>query len=131
VSAPLVTTAPPLILSAAQPILQALLDAGLRVAEDVKDINPPCVYYAPPTMRFRFQRNDYECDQTLILCSGNTVKRVQYQELSDLLTTVQDVLGARVVTARPADIWTADQTAVLGAYEVTWTDTIRNRKGAP
>jgi hypothetical protein len=24
-------------------------------------------------------------------------------------------------------MWTADQTAVLGAYELTWTDTIRNR----
>jgi hypothetical protein len=125
VSAPASTL--PFILSAAQPIIQALLDAGLRVTEDPKDINPPCVYYAPPTLHFRFRKSDYEVEQTLLLCSGNTNKRTQYQELSDLLTRCQDALGQRVVTARPADMWTADQTSVLGAYELTWTDTIRNR----
>lgn len=128
-SAPLATTALPLLISAAQPIIQALLDAGLRVFDDPKDINPPCVYYAPPALRFSFRAGDYECDQTLLLCSGHTVKRIQYQELSELMTTVQAALGGRVVSARPADVWTADQTAVLAAYEMTWTDTIRQRKG--
>ena len=128
-SAPLVTTAPPILISAAQPIIQALLGAGLRVFDDPKDMNPPCVYYAPPTLRFSFRAGDYECDQTLLLCSGHTVKRIQYQELSDLMATVQEALGGRVVTARPADVWTADQSAVLAAYELTWTDLIRQRKG--
>jgi hypothetical protein len=127
VSVPLATTAQPILISAAQPIIQALLDAGLRVFDDPKDINPPCVYYAPPTLRFRFKANDYECDQTLLLCSGHTVKRIQYQELSDLLTTAQAALVGRLVTARPADMWTADQSAVLAAYEMTWTDLIRQR----
>jgi len=126
VSAPPATTSLPLILSAAQPILQALSAAGLRVYEDARDINPPCIYYAPPTLHFRFDRG-YDCDQTLLLCSGNTVKRIQYQELSELLEQAQVALGARLVTARPADMWTADQSTVLAAYELTWTDTIRNR----
>ena len=123
-------TTTPLILSAAQPILQALLAAGLRVYEDPKDLNPPCIYYAPPTLHFRFNRGDYECDQTLLLCSSNTAKRQQYQELSELLERAQEALGARMVTARRADIWTADQSSVLAAYELTWTDTIRNRKAS-
>ena len=127
VSAPPATTSLPLILSAAQPILEALRAAGLRVYEDNRDINPPCIYYAPPTLHFRFNRGDYEADQTLLLCSNNTVKRIQYQELSELLEAAQEALGARMVTARPADVWTADQTAVVAAYELTWTDTIRNR----
>jgi len=122
-----VATALPILISAAQPIIQALLGAGLRVFDDPKDINPPCIYYAPPTLRFRFKGNDYECDQTLVLCSGHTIKRIQYQELSDLLTRAQAALVGRMVTARPADMWTADQTAVLAAYELTWTDLIRQR----
>jgi len=117
----------PLILSAAQPIIDALRAAGLRVYEDPKDLNPPCLYYAPPTLHFRFNRGDYQVDQTLLLCSSNTVKRIQYQELSDLMEAAQLALGARMVTARPADIWTADQSSVLAAYELTWSDTIRNR----
>ena len=47
-------TALPVIVSALAPILQALAAAGLRVVEDPKDINPPCAYLAPPTLRFRF-----------------------------------------------------------------------------
>jgi hypothetical protein len=119
-------SAPPVILSALAPIIAALEAAGLRVVEDVKDINPPCVYVAPPTLRFRFRQGDYECDQTLVLCSSNTVKRAQYEELSDLMARSQSALGHHAVTARPADMWTADQTAVLAAYEMTFTDTIRN-----
>lgn len=129
-SAPQATTALPILISAAQPIIQALLDAGLRVFDDPKDLNPPCVYYAPPTLRFSFRVGSYECDQTLLLCSGHTVKRVQYQELSELMAAVQQALGGAVVTARPADVWSADQSAVLAAYEMTWTDTIRQPKGA-
>lgn len=117
----------PLILEAMGPIMTALQSAGLRVYEDPKDVNPPCVYMAPPTLRFRFNRADYEVDQTLVLCSSNTSKRAQYQELSDLLMKVQDALGFQAVTVRPADIWTADQSAVLAAYELTWTDTFRHR----
>jgi hypothetical protein len=117
----------PVILSALAPIHQALVAAGLRVVEDPADINPPCVYLAPPTLRFRFGQGSYEVDQTLLLCSSNTVKRAQYEELSDLMARSQSALGHRMVTARPADIWTADQTAVLAAYEMTWTDTIRMR----
>jgi hypothetical protein len=124
-------TAPPMtspvILEALQPIYTALVAAGLRVFLDPKEVNPPCVYLAPPTMRFRFRQGDYECDQTLLLCSGNTVQRAQYEELSDLLARSQSALGYRMVTARPADMWTADQTAVLAAYEMTWTDTIKHR----
>jgi hypothetical protein len=124
-SAPATTT--PVILSALAPILQALEAVGIRVYSDPKDINPPCAYLAPPTLRFSFGKGGYEADQTLLLCSSNTVKRAQYEELSDLMARSQSALGYRMVTARPADIWTADQTAVLAAYELTWTDTVRMR----
>lgn len=124
-SAPATTV--PVIISALAPILQALGAAGIRAYEDPKDINPPCAYLAPPTLRFRFGQGGYEADQTLLLCSSNTVKRAQYEELSDLMARSQSALGHRMVTARPADMWTADQTAVLAAYELTWTDTLRMR----
>lgn len=117
----------PLILEAVAPVLTALQAAGLRVVEDPKDVNPPCIYLAPPTMRFRFNRADYEVDFTLLLCSSNTVKRAQYEELSDMMMRAQDALGFPMVTARPADIWTADQTAILAAYEMTWTSAMKHR----
>ena len=117
----------PLILEALGPIITALQDAGVRVYEDPKDVNPPCVYLAPPTLRFRFNRLDYEMDVALVICSSNTVKRAQYQELSDLLMTVQAALGVPGVTARPVDMWTADQSTLLGAYELTWTSTYKHR----
>ena len=117
----------PLILEAIGPVLTALQGAGLRVFEDPKDVNPPCIYLAPPTLRFRFNRADYEIDFTLLLCSSNTTKSIQYQELSDLLMRAQAALGFPMVTARPADIWTADNTAVLAAYEMTWTDAVKHR----
>lgn len=123
-------TAPPytpVILSALAPIMAALQAAGLRVYDDAAAINPPCLYLAPPTMRFRFGARGYEADMVLLACSSNTVKRAQYEELSDLIERTQQALGARIVQARPADIWTADQSAVLAAYELSWTDTIRNR----
>lgn len=97
-----------------------------RVFLDVKDLNPPCVFLHPPTINYRtLGEGRFSVDHTLLLIASNTVRREAYGQLSDLLGQFHAALPGRGVTARPADIWNADGTAVLAGFELTWTDRLR------
>ena len=42
-----------------------------------------------------------------------------------MLLVVQEALTSRVAVARPVDIWASDSSAIIAAYELTWTDQLR------
>ena len=97
-----------------------------RVTLDVKDLNPPGLYLAPPIIHYRFASGTYGLEHALLVCASNTANRLEaLADLSDLLVRVQRTLGDRAVTGRPADVWNQDQTAILAAYELTWIDQYR------
>ena len=97
-----------------------------RVALDVKDLNPPGLYVAPPVIHYRFAAGTYALEFTLLVCASNTANRLEaLADLADMLQRVQLTLTDRAVLGRPADVWNQDQTAILPAYELTWTDQYR------
>jgi hypothetical protein len=97
-----------------------------RVALDVKDLNPPGLYLGPPVIHYRFGQGSYALEHTLLVCASNTANRIEaLADLADMLQRVQQALGDRAVLGRPADVWNQDQTAILAAYELTWTDQYR------
>lgn len=97
-----------------------------RVFVDVRDINPPCAFLHPPVINYRTLGDArFSADHTLLLVATNTVRRVAYEQLSRMLGEFHEALPGRGVQARPADIWAADNTAILPGYEITWTDRLR------
>lgn len=117
----------PTLLQAMQALVAQLsVEFPGRVTLDVKDLNPPGLYLAPPTIHYRFGPGSYELEHVLLVCASNTANRTEaLADLADLLARVQRTLGDRAVLARPADVWNQDQTAILAAYELTWTDQYR------
>lgn len=96
-----------------------------RVFMDTAEINPPGVLIQPPELHTRFRRGTADVDMTLIVIVGNNEPRKALQQLSELVAGVQTALGERAVTGRPATVFLAEQTASLRAYELTYTDSIR------
>lgn len=122
----LATTTRPRLVDALAPILAALEGIPARVVYDAKDVNPPCFLLQPPVIHFAFRGGNFTAEQTLVVIAANTNRRTAYGELSDLLVAAQEAIGDAIVTGRPVDVWTADQTALLPAYELTWTDAVRH-----
>lgn len=120
---PLVTEAAPVIIAALTPVMEALQAAGVRVFDDVQDVNPPCVLMQPPVLTFRFKAGNYSAAQTAMLLTSNTVRRAQWVELSDLLEQVQQVLGYGIGDAVPVlSAYFPDGTGITAAYQISWTD---------
>lgn len=121
-----VTTATrPVINDAMRPILDALTAAGIRSTNDLKMLNPPCAYLAPPELSFRFRQGDFTAEHTLLLVASNTSRRLAFDEISQLLLLCQQVLGDRAQTARPVDVPTNDGSAVLLGYQLSWSERVR------
>jgi hypothetical protein len=119
--------APPTLIDALAAVLDPLLLIWPgRVFLDVRDLNPPCAFLHPPVLNYRTLADGrYSADQTLLLVASNTVRRESYEQLSRMLAEFRQALPGRGDVARPADIWTADGSAVLAGYELTWTDRFR------
>lgn len=120
-----VTPGQPVINDAMRPILDALTAAGIRSTNDIKMLNPPCAYLAPPELSFRYRAGDFTATYTLLLVASNTSRRLAFDEISGLLLLCQQVLGERAQTARPVDVPTNDGSAVLLGYELSWSQRIR------
>lgn len=122
---PVVTDTRPIITDAMAPILDALTAGGIRATNDIKMLNPPCAYLAPPELSFRFRQGDFTASYTLLLVAANTSRRLAFDEMSQLLLQVQTILGERAQTARPVDVPTQDGSAILLGYEFTWAERVR------
>ena len=121
----IITAAEPVLLDPLEAILAKLEAVGVRATIDIKELNPPGCYLAPPELEFRFRQGDFTATYTLLVCAPNTTRRLQYAAMSELLFTVQRALGDRSQVARPVDIPTNDGTAVLLGYELSWHERIR------
>lgn len=120
-----VTPAQPVLLDPLERILETLEAAGIRATLEIKDLNPPGCYLAPPELEFRFRQGDFTATYTLLVCAPNTTRRLQYAAMSSLLFDVQRALGERSTLARPVDVPTNDGTAVLLGYELSWHERVR------
>ena len=107
------TTSVPTLLQAMLKITEQLeVEFPGRVTLDVKELNPPGLYLAPPILHYRFGQGSYAIECSLLVCASNTANRMEaLADLSDLLQRTQHALGDRAVTGRPADVWNQDQTA--------------------
>jgi hypothetical protein len=112
-----------------RPVADMLSAAGIRVFLDASEINPPGVLIQPPVIQFRFHKADANVEMALIVIVGNNDARQALQQCSELVDRVQEVLGERAALGRPAEVFLAEQSASLRAYELTYTDTLRDMRG--
>jgi len=115
----------PILLDAMTPILDALSGAGIRVLVDIKVINPPCAFLHPPELAFRFREGDFTARHKLLLIAAASDRTASYANMSDLLLQAQQALGDRAVVAVPAQVETSDLSTFLTAYELSWTENVR------
>lgn len=102
-----------------------LLSGGVRVFLDTSEINPPGVLIQPPAMRWRFHKGSADVDMELILVVPSNEGRRAIDQLSELVETVQGLLGDRAAAGQPAEVFLAEQSATVRAYALTYTDTVR------
>jgi hypothetical protein len=114
-----------MISEAMRQVAELLAAGGIRVFVDSSEINPPGVLIQPPTLRYRFHKGDADLDMSLIVIVGNNESRRAIDQLSELVADVQRVLGDRAAVGRPAEVFLAEQSASLRAYELTYSDTLR------
>jgi hypothetical protein len=131
VTGSIVTAARPFILDAMTPIVEAIAAAGIRIALDLKDLNPPGCYLAAPELEFRYRAGDFTASYTLLAVARNTSRRLALAEIGELIVAVQSVLGERAQSGRPVDVPTNDGTAVLLGYEFSWHERVRQQINQP
>jgi len=119
------------VAGAVQSVVDRLTAAGIRATLDERDINPPCVYVAPPTITFRFGRADFTAAFTAWCVTGAAGRRADLSTLGDLLDAVGEALNWAGVSADPADLLIPHQAVPLPAYRVLWTERITQPKGSP
>jgi hypothetical protein len=96
--------------------------APLRATADEHDVNPPCVFVAPPDIAFRFAKDRSDVTWVAYLVGPNTTTGTAGDALAELVDTVA---GAFPFTA--GAYW---QLTLPGggtptrAYQLTWSDTI-------
>lgn len=115
----------PILLDAMTPITDALAAAGIRVLLDIKVINPPCAFLHPPEVTFRFREGDFTARHKLLLICSGSDRTASYRNMSDLLLDTQQALAYRAVVAVPAQVETSDLSTFLTAYELSWTENVR------
>jgi hypothetical protein len=75
---------------------------------------------------FRWRSGDFTATHKLLLVASASQRAQSYARMSELLDLVAgQALGDRAVSATPADVETSDQSTYLTAYELTWTERVR------
>jgi hypothetical protein len=121
----IVTPARPLLVDAMTPVVDALTAAGIRVTLDVKRINPPGCYLHPPELVMRWRAGDFTATHRLLVVAAASDRAASYVAISDLIDQVLQALGDAPVTLRPAAVETSDVSTYLTAYDLIWTDRVR------
>lgn len=120
-----VTPGVPTLTEAMRAVTDALTAAGIRVTLDVRTLNPPCAFLHPPDLAWRFRGGDMTVTHRLLLVCSAGDRTASYDRMSDLLISTQQALGDRVISATPTDVETSDLSAFLTAYELHWTERVR------
>jgi hypothetical protein len=108
---------------AMQGIVDELVAAGVRATLDARDVNPPCVLLRTPTLNWRFQKGGWDAGFEADLLVPDSGRRGALADVGNLISTVQEALNYRGVSARPEDFLLADGSTVPG-YVLTWTQRI-------
>lgn len=99
--------------------------AGIRACSDLRDLNPPAVYVAAPTIAYRFAKGTADLDWRIVAAAPNTGRDIALGNLSVLLDAVSGVLRGAVTAARPVDLTALDGGAPLPAYEISFITPVR------
>jgi hypothetical protein len=113
-----------MILEAMLAVRIKLESAGVRATIDDKSVNPPCVLIQPPAIVYRFGGKQADAEWTLLAVAPNSDKVAEIRALDKVLTETRAALDGAPVAARPAGVFTADGTATLPAYELTYANKI-------
>ena len=112
-------------------VVERLTAAGIRATNDERDLNPPCVYVAPPAVEWRFGRGDFTATFTVWCVTGAAGRNIDLVNLGDLLDDVGMALDWAGVRADPADLLVPHQAAPLPAYRLTWTERFKQPPAQP
>lgn len=115
----------PTISEAITALTDRLTAGGLRVASDVRDLNPPAVLVTPPAMHFRFADGTWDADWTVLAVAPGSGTSEALKTLSDLIDATRAALGGQPVTATPYTLTVDGQSDPLPAYQVTWSARVR------
>jgi hypothetical protein len=116
--------------AAVQDVVDRLVAGGVAACSDIRDLNPPAVLVAPPTIAWRFGRGA-EATWQVIATVGNAGTGPAIAALSELVDAVQEALGGAVTAGRPVDLSSPDGGAPLPGYELTFTTKITERTPTP
>jgi hypothetical protein len=116
------------VAGAVQGVVDRLLAAGVRAVLDERDINPPCVYVAPPAVSWRFARNDFDAEFTVWAITNAAGRNIDLVNLGELLDDVTAALQFAAVRAEPADLLIPQQAAPLPAYRLLFTQRVRQQR---
>ena len=117
------------VAGAVQSVVDRLVAAGIRATNDERDLNPPCVYVAPPAVEWRFGRGDFAATFTVWCVTGAAGRNIDLVNLGDLLDQVGEALHYVATRADPADLLVPHQAAPLPAYRLTWTERVHQPEG--
>lgn len=116
----------PDVAAASAAIVARLAAAGIRASIDERDLNPPCVWVAPPTMSWRFARGTWDAEWLLTAVVPDTGRNVSTPALAALVVQVQDAMGWAGVTARPVALLVPGTGGTpLPGYEMSFTQRIK------
>lgn len=114
------------VAAAVQAVVDRLTAGGVRATLDERDINPPCVYVAPPAVSWRFGRGDFTAEFTAWAVTGAAGRNIDLSNLGELLEAAGVALDFAGIRADPADLTgIPQQSAPLPAYRFTWSERIR------
>jgi len=114
--------------AAAAAIVARLVAAGVRASIDERDLNPPAVWVAPPTMSWRFGKGTWDAEWLLTAVVPDGGRATSTAALAALVVQVQQAMGWGGVTARPVSLLVPGAGGVpLPGYEMSFTQRIREQ----
>ena len=113
------------LVDAIDALADRLTAAGVRVATDARDLNPPAVLITPPTVTNRFKAGTWNAEWQLLIVAPNAGTRPSLGQLSSLLASVVNALDGEPVTATPYSLTVDGESDPLPAYQLTWSARVR------
>lgn len=110
-------------------VLAVFTAAGVRAVDDLRDVNPPCVYVIPPEGTLRFDRDRATISWAAYLVVGNAGAHAALGALSELLNKVAGTLPITTFT-RDA-VQALDGGDPLPALRLSWTGVVTIGEDTP
>lgn|SRR3954470_9560622 len=103
-------------------VLETFTTAGVRAVDDLRNVNPPCLYLVPPEGSFRFDRGRVDVEWVAYLVVGNAGTHAAMVALSDVVDAVAGLHSFTTFTRDAvADPGGGD---ALPALRLSWKSTV-------